>query len=248
MDFIIGADVGQSIDPFAFTIVQRKLLSTNRETNEDEYKFNLVWVEQMPLNTEYEIAIDRLEAFVTDKRLSGRVQVAMDRSSVGRPIIETARKRPALAEILWGITSTPGRKESREKNAPMNFAVPKKDLTGHLQLALQRRRLKWNPRCPWAAELKKQLLVYTGDKRKAIVGFGTSPNAHDDIIMALCNAIWLSSYIPYEEDDTVDDNPWNSDVPVIGESSGVLIEGLKQDDRPAPSWRDNLGNTLGGGW
>lgn len=225
-DFILGVDLGQTTDPTTFVLVSR-----HGENPDDEWCDNrhcIVWVDDLPLNTPYPEVVRKIVKICNHKELAGRLNIAADMTGVGRAVMDSLREESVVADIIWGLTYTSGRKHTRDG---MDFGVPKKDLVGALQMLLHKGTITYHPSLKNSAKMCRQMFEYTVKKTvRSNVTFDTSSGNHDDIVTAMCNVAWLSQILPIEEyaHHSVSDVPY------------TIMSGLEPSPRFGKSWRDNL--------
>lgn len=197
MDFIVGLDLGKKTDPAAWVVLGRTPYASSSR-NMDEYVFTILNIHTFDLETEYHSIEDDVETLLENPAFGGRVNVAADFTGLGQVFLESLRRRESIADRIWGICFTSGVRSHRDAKALMNFTVPKKDLVGVTLLAIQEGRLHVHPDLPGWADLKDQLLSFTYKRAQKTTQFEGEAGTHDDIVTALCGAIWISDHLPYQ--------------------------------------------------
>ena len=187
-DFYIGADLGQSNDYTAITIVQRPFTSVN----ESERPYYLRHVERPALGTPYPAIVERLRELSHSRELSGgRRTVVVDYTGIGRPVWDMMQRTGFNAE-LTGILITGGSAVTRDGSI---FHTPKRDLIMALLVALQNGQLRIAKGLPLADVLVKELLNFkvriseSGTDRYEAV----RESAHDDLVLSASMAVWMAS-------------------------------------------------------
>jgi hypothetical protein len=140
------------------------------------------------------------------------VTLAVDMTGVGRPVVDlfrvAARKpsagwpgmtivpTPGLAARLIPIQITGGNQVTRDGDI---WNVPKRDLAGVVQVALQSRRLKVAADLPDAQVLVAELQNFRvkislagHDSYGAGTGEEWRVGAHDDLVLAVAIALWAA--------------------------------------------------------
>ena len=239
-DFLCGIDFGKLRDNAAFTILRRTPLAApqdvpdGEEVEDDPLFLRLVFCHLAPLRTSYHALAEYAARLADTHRYRGRVQFAIDVTGPGEPALEIFEQQPLLADILWPVSITGGQKAHREKNTN-RWNVPKKDLKDAVKVAIQRRRLVANPLDPYDMEaLRVQLFAFKMKVKSAgkVTLEAQTESDHDDLVLSLCLATWLSGILPLEE---YDGSP--------GSEPHVVLTGPEDTvGRPAPSWRE--GNIL----
>ena len=191
MRFYIGLDLGQRRDYTAIAVVQR--LERPRPYGEPEFEALLVrHAERLPLGTRYPAVVERVRGLTHLPELSGRCELVVDATGVGAPVVDLLRAE-RLGSALAAVTITSGERESSRQSAGcVEYNVPKKDLVGCLQLAIEKREIRIGNDAPWTTALLEELMDMrkttreNGRERMGAEGAGQ----HDDLVMALALACW----------------------------------------------------------
>ena len=146
-------------------------------------------LERFPLQTRY---IDIVEGVKTRLRaLPQDHYLAVDATGVGRGVVEQlAVLNPLRVTITNGL-------EAQQGESKADWRVPKRDLVGAAQIALQNRVLEISRKLPLAEVLVRELLNF----RVKISDTGhDSYNAwreseHDDLVLGLAIAAWAAELI-----------------------------------------------------
>lgn len=226
-DFLLGADIGKVNDPSSFVLLKRLFSKENIDT---PLFYDIVFIHEVELGTPYPGVIEDLETIVSHKEISGRVNLVADRTGVGVAVVDFVRESKILQDITWSISISSGQKDRRDADSPMDFYVPKRELVGATQVAIQKKKLRAKPGVEKFAKLKNQLLEFqikrTDRGNSVYEGQGVQ---HDDLVIALLCPLWLSQEIPLTESQ--------------GEAVAApetLLDGLSAISRGIPSWRDRL--------
>lgn len=144
-------------------------------------------LERFPLMTRYTDIVQTVQSRL--KRLKGQSFLAVDKTGVGAgpfELLEAARLNPI------GITITGGDKAQQGAHV-RDQRVPKRDLVGSVQVALQNRILKFD-RIPFEATLKKEIQNFR--VKISAEGHDTYNNwresDHDDLLLAVAIACWTA--------------------------------------------------------
>ena len=244
MDYIIASDLGQSNDPVANIVLGRERIAPDAPVSitegdpvenipADDFQFSLLLIETLPIGTHYADVVERIETLATHPRLRGRCNIVVDRTGIGRAVVDLVRCLDAASLITWGITISSGKKEARDPKSPMDWSVPKKDLVGILLLALQRERIKARDGIPGGELLKEQLLTFRKDVRETgYTSFEAKGKDHDDLVLALCMGLWISQMLPYDEE--VSGQPATA---AAIDGHVTILPGMQPLHRPIPTWR-----------
>ena len=182
MQFYVGLDLGQVQDYSALTVL---------EWLPNEYSYAVRHLRRFPLGTPYPRICDEVRALVLRPPLVGKVQLVVDATGVGRPVLDIFRKAQ-LGHGVIGISIHGGDNVSREP-AVAGYRVPKRDLVSNLQLLFQTRRLKISKDLPEAEILVQELRSF----RVQITESGNDTygawrsGEHDDLVLAVSLAAWL---------------------------------------------------------
>jgi hypothetical protein len=209
--FVAGLDLGQSADYSALTILE------HTGPDDRSYVPNQHWnarhLQRWELQTPYPAIVRDVLAMLGQPPLAGSdVTLAIDMTGVGRPVVDlfrvAARKptagwpgmtivpTPGLAARLVPIQITGGNEVTRDGDI---WNVPKRDLAGAVQVALQSGRLKIAAGLPdtqvLVAELQNfrvKISLAGHDSYGAGTGEEWRVGAHDDLVLAVAIALWAA--------------------------------------------------------
>lgn len=188
MALAVGVDIGQAADPTAIIVAE-----TYRPQRIDlgeplpARRHRIRWVERVPLGTLYGTVVDRIAVVAEAARSWGSTMIVLDATGVGRPIVDMLKRQTSVP--LRAVTFTSGEHETQpEFNV---FRVPKVDLVTSLETVLQSRRLEVTPDCPLQDDLAAELAAFDFTfTDRGRVTMEAAAGSHDDLVMALCLAIW----------------------------------------------------------
>ena len=177
----LGLDLGQAQDYTALSIL------TADWTPDKPLSFDVGYLQRYPLGTSYPSIVDDVSNKVGQLANSALV---IDHTGVGRPVFDLFN-RAGLSPI--GISITGGNEVHRDGR---EYRVPKRDLIGVLQVAIQSGRLKIARELPEAATLVDELLNF-----KVKINTQTAHDSysawreadHDDLLLSLAMASWFAS-------------------------------------------------------
>ena len=138
--FTIGVDLGKAQDPTALAVVEKK-----------PPELHLRHLERLPLGTPYPKVIEHVAALMGRAPLQGDVELVVDATGVGAPVVDQMRER-GLSPIPVTITS--GKAVKLVKGA---WRVPKFVLVRALETAIEDGRLKLPRNLPAVEVLLKEL-------------------------------------------------------------------------------------------
>jgi hypothetical protein len=181
--FVIGVDLGQARD-FTAVAVDERRARWGRPV-----QHRLTFLHRFALGTPYpEIAdgVRRLLAQLPPRRR--RPELVVDATGVGRPVLDLMRAR-GLEPI--GVTITGG--ADAVERAPDDWRVPKRELAGLLQVALQTGRLKVAAGMALTPVLVRELATFRVKINVASGGEAFEAwreQDHDDLVLAAAMAVW----------------------------------------------------------
>jgi hypothetical protein len=209
--FVAGLDLGQSSDYSALTILEHAG-PDDRSYLPDQH-WNARHLQRWELQTPYPAIVRDVLAMLSQPPLAGGdLTLALDMTGVGRPVVDLFRAvmrkptagwpgmpadtRPGLAARLMPIQITGGNEVTRDGDI---WNVPKRDLAGAVQVALQSRRLKVAAGLPDTQVLMAELQNFRvkislagHDSYGAGSGEEWRVGAHDDLVLAVAIALWAA--------------------------------------------------------
>lgn len=185
-DYFAGLDLGKSQDFTALIILER--LGSG-----DSATFNARHIQRFPLGTAYPTIVAEVAQLLEREPLKDSdVRLVVDGTGVGAPVVDLFRKEKkqgTLKARLTPVVITGGDAVHREFDLAR---VPKRDLVGVVQVALQTGRLKIAAQLPEAETLTKELQnfqVKITDTAHDTYG-AWREGTHDDLVLALALALW----------------------------------------------------------
>ncbi|HEY7157283.1 MAG TPA: hypothetical protein VH575_25240 [Gemmataceae bacterium] len=182
---VIGLDLGQAADYSALVIVRENGRDTDGRT---------VWavpmIRRWQLGTAYPAIVADVDALA---RSLDKPALVADATGVGRAVVDLFREASLPVSELVAVTITGGHEVNRVTWE--DARVPKRDLVGAVQSALQGRRLKIAKQLPEAATLTRELSTF---RVKINVASATESfeawreRDHDDLVLALALALWVA--------------------------------------------------------
>ena len=187
IEFFVGLDLGQTTDPSAVAVLERRggAMPT----------YSLRHLQRFPLGTPYTTVATAVVKLTQTPPLRGRCALEVDQTGVGRPVVELLRQLPAVP-FLVPITITGGFRGTRASDS---WHVPKRDLVGGLQAAVQARRLLIAGGLCDADTLMTEMANF----RVAITPtaqetFGAArAGQHDDLVLAVALAVFTADRFPH---------------------------------------------------
>jgi len=175
-NYLIGLDLGQSVDPAALVVVERQPLA-----------YAVCHARRLPLGTPYPEVVQAVVALVAEPALAGRVELVVDHSGVGRPVVDMLRQ--AVPCPVVPVTITSGRAVTRSREG--GFRVPKSQLVDAVRVLLRGHRLQVAAGLPEAEALLRELRNFrVRITAAANETYGARSGAHDDLVLAAALACW----------------------------------------------------------
>lgn len=198
-NFVVGVDLGQSQDYTALSVVEKlpqwatepqvrregNMTYTRQVQVEKATHYHCRHLERYELGTLYPTIVDKVSALLQTPALRG-AKLVVDGTGVGRPVVDMFRKaglNPIAVLITAGDTV----------NVEGGYwRVPKRDLVGSVQVALQDKRLKFADTLALASTLVTEMLNF---KVKITESANDTYGAwregqHDDLILSVMLAAW----------------------------------------------------------
>ena len=181
----LGLDLGQAQDHTALALVEWE------KRDDGERVHRLRHLERLPLGAGYPAITAHVKELMHTDELADRTALVVDATGVGRGVIDFLRDahlRPVPVNVHGGREST--------TDTLGYHNVPKRLLVGVTQVLLQDRRLRFAPALPHVKTLEEELLKF----EVKITDAGTDTygawreGAHDDLVFALCLAVWFGEY------------------------------------------------------
>ena len=183
LDYTLGLDLGQSIDPSAIAIVERYLYA------DEPAVYSVRHLERLPLGMDYPAQVAYIGELLRREPLSNeKTQLIIDHSGVGRPVFDIFVKAGLRPR---GLVITAGQDAKRTDTG---WSVSKLQLISRLQAELHQGRLRISDKLTDAPALLRDLQdfrVSFSSTGNAI--FGARVGKHDDLVLALAIAVWQST-------------------------------------------------------
>ena len=186
----LGLDLGQVQDHTALALVEW-------EQKGDDRVYALRHLERLPLGTGYPVIRDHLSTLMATDDLLDRTALVVDGTGVGRGVLDFFKETGLR---FTSVVVHGGRQTTVDEWGYHH--VPKRELVGIAQVLLQDRRLKFAPRLPFVKLLEDELLKF----EVKITDAGTDvygawrEGAHDDLVFALCLAVWYGEARAAQQD------------------------------------------------
>jgi hypothetical protein len=181
--YILAVDLGQTNDPTAVILLRRA----------GGGRLDCLGIERLPLGMSYPAQVNQIIARTKQPEIFGQCILAVDATGVGAPVVDLLRPR-VRSTRFYAVTITSGDKVNKELG---NWRIPKRDLIGAAQLALQQRRVKLPTALADAKTLAEELLAYK--VTIAANGHDTYANdwrqaPHDDLVLALAIGVYVADH------------------------------------------------------
>ncbi len=194
-EYFVGLDLGQVSDYSALTVAERKGAGLHPT-------YEIRHLDRLPLGVTYPAVVDQTVTLLMALKglhaggIPPKRWLSIDGTGVGRAVTDLFHDADLgdtelLSVSIHGgdtVTFDHGHNEAR---------VPKRDLVGVVQVALQGGRIKISPRLPLASVLTEELGNFRMrfDPKTSHDGYASWREAiHDDLVLSLAIAIWRSEY------------------------------------------------------
>lgn len=184
--WMLSADLGQASDPTAIGLLERTPTADVARS-----------IERPDLGTPYPDIARRIGAIVRNPALAEGVDVLLDATGVGRPVVDIVREELAGVPGARLVAIIVGSGIAATQSATTGYwTVPKRVLVGAMQVAMQTGKLKVPRALPLAATLVEEMRVF---KLKVSVETGHQSfeawrsGQHDDLVLMAAQAAWWSS-------------------------------------------------------
>jgi hypothetical protein len=198
---IFGLDLGSISDYSALCVIEATRAVYGGGERDEITRLDCVSLKRWALRTPYQVIvaevvkkINNLDPFETPKQKT----LAVDGTGVGVAVVDLFRAEKINAQFR-AISITGGGSVNKEKDVSK---VPKRDLVGCVQLALQNRILKTSPALVEADTLIAELQNFKANISAAghdSYGAGSDwrVGSNDDLVLAAAMAIWCAYEKPF---------------------------------------------------
>lgn len=199
--YIIGVDIGQSVDNTAIAVLKHKPFYKEIESRPGTrmmqaeqvrvlHNYDLVSLEKVELGTPYPKVVDRLAQYWNNPKMIGDVEMVVDVTGIGRAIYDYLCEEQKIFPI--GVNMTGGLSSHYDDTTGL-WSVPKKDMVAALVLLYQSGRIGMHPNLSGLSSFVTQVSGFSA-KLKKDTGHMTyeamSEQVHDDLVIAVALAGW----------------------------------------------------------
>jgi hypothetical protein len=188
--YIVGLDLGQSMDYSALVIVERQQPPSHGAVlghKAPPARYAVRYLQRWQLGTPYPTIVHEVAELLTHPPLVEGSRLLIDQTGCGRPVLDMFKK-DGLRPI--GISIHGGDRVSQDG---LDYRVPKRDLVGVVAVLLQQARLQIAQSLPETPMLLQELLRF-----KVKIDPSTAHDSyaawreqdHDDLVLALALACW----------------------------------------------------------
>lgn len=198
-DYIVGLDLGQSIDPTALSVIERlkaPTLHPGYRIGKLQYTitYRVRHLERLPLGMSYPAIVRHVQRALNTEPLFRNAKLVIDQTGVGRPVFDLfaqARMDPI------GISITAGHDWTRETQT--QYRVPKSLIVSRLDAALHSGILHIAADLPEAQALKSELADFrVNHTASGYQQFGARSGRHDDLVLSVAIGLWFSATVGNE--------------------------------------------------
>lgn len=194
-DHILGLDLGQSSDPSALTVTEKRVPVWQGigEVKRGKARYAVVWIDRYELGTPYPEVVRSVKDVKEAPQTGREPPLVLDATGLGGPVVDQFHEEGVYPVE---ITFTSGREATRDKRQgnPDAFGVPKKDLATLVQSLLQSRRLEIAEELDGAGQLvteMKSFRVKMTDSGHARFEHAQESDS-DDVLLSLACALWYA--------------------------------------------------------
>ncbi len=181
--YFSGLDLGQSQDFSALVVLEQSAIPDPDTKGRYAAQFDVCHIHRWELKTPYPTVVENLHRWFEISPLRNSTLV-VDGTGVGQGIVDMITATPFPA-VVRPFKITCG-------NKPGDGTVPKVDLVGAVQSALQTGRLRFAEELPLTEVLVKELenfrVKVTADRNETYSAWREAD--HDDLVLALAPALW----------------------------------------------------------
>jgi len=185
--YVVGLDLGKSMDYTAVAI-----LEVFGEAPEATYHCR--HLQRFKLGTSYPHIVESVrELCRREPLLSSKPTLAVDQTGVGNAVVDIFKQAKLNAD-LQPILIHGGDNAVRENGV---WRVPKRELVGSTQVALQTGRLKIAAELPEVSILQTELQNFQVEiSESGFDSYNARTGSHDDLVLALAMGLWLAQRTP----------------------------------------------------
>jgi len=195
--FYVGVDLGQARDFTAVAVVEKAELRDGWDPVaygwRKRVRLLVRFLERVPLGTTYPDVVERVVGVTRAAELTGRCDLAVDATGVGRPVVDLLEGRRLGCRRFLPAVITGGERESYSEGY---YRLPKRDLMTWMQVLLQRGDLQIAARLAFREELVEEMrLMETRTTKAGREQFGAwREGAHDDLVFAVALGCWAARH------------------------------------------------------
>jgi hypothetical protein len=209
--FILAADLGEVKDWSAYSILDERVSAKRQPDTSDlvlgmdgrrifSREYLLRYLKRPPMGTTYPMVVRQLRELISNPTLKGNVDLVVDATGVGRPVIEMMQEEklnPIPIVITFG-------QSSREVTMGDDgyYRVPKVDIMSSLNVLFGSHRLLYPPELPdsngtnlipvWLLEMEQFRMKQT--KALNMTYEAWRETDHDDIVLSIALGSWWALY------------------------------------------------------
>jgi hypothetical protein len=185
--WLVGLDLGQSMDFSAMVVLRRKTVGTGKDAYRE---YECPAIHRWPLGTSYVAIVADLN--VKMAKLPDKPILVVDGTGCGRPVVDLILRARLPVRQVVPVTITGGTTAGRNG---IYRSVPKRDLVGAVMAVMHHGRLHIAKALPETETLIKELRAFTAKittagNEKYEAGGDWRQGAHDDIVLALALALF----------------------------------------------------------
>ncbi len=194
-EYIVGLDLGKAQDYTALCVLETRVRAPDFNAG-PEAVYDCRHLQRFKLGTSYpHIVASVRELCRREPLLTFAPRLAIDQTGVGSAVVDMFRQAELNAD-LQPILIHGGDRATNEDGV---WRVPKRELVGVTQVALQTGRLKIASSLPEVSILTRELQNFqVSISDSGFDSYNARVGQHDDLVLALAMALWLAKNpVPY---------------------------------------------------
>jgi hypothetical protein len=193
----VGLDLGPAGEMTGLAVIQRPRVHPSHPLAQRRPAHTLIHLQRFTLATPYPEIIDQVEKLLRTPPLPGSV-FAVDHTGVGRQVLRLFKDSLAQRVTCQFVPVMIGVGLRAESVAGVGIFIPRQELVGTLQVLMQTRRIVFPATLSHVQTLVKELGTFrakpptlaAAEKADPVAAWREGP--HDDLVLAVALAAWLS--------------------------------------------------------
>lgn len=198
--FFLGLDLGQTSDPSALTVTERRVPIYRHElqgTERGKPRYVVRHIKRFDLGTSYPDVVRKVAAVKEAPQTGHDPPIILDATGLGGPVVDQFHEE-GLAPVEIVFTSGQEPTKERGTGQASRYGVPKRDLATLVQSLLQTHRLTIAEGLKEAGQLVQEMRTF----RVKMTDSGHARFEHanesdsDDVLLSLACGLWYAERAP----------------------------------------------------